>query len=43
MKNNLVKEISGCLVGLQNLKSLDLSKNKVVTIPEKISNFPSLV
>lgn len=43
MKNNLAREIPACLAQFQNLKSIDLSRNKLQKIPEEIVKAPALV
>ena len=43
MKNNKVKEIPSSMIQLANLKSIDLSRNTLISVPENISEWPSLV
>ena len=43
MKNNLVKEIPPSMIELNILKSIDLGKNKLLFLPENISEWKSLV
>ena len=43
MRNNLVREISQGMLRLENLKSIDFGRNKLVSVPEEISNAKALV
>ena len=43
MKNNQLKALPGCFNKFQTLKSLDLSKNKLTSIPNELASFFALV
>lgn len=43
MRNNMVKEIPVSVFKLELLKSVDLSRNKVVFVPEEIGYAKALV